>query len=76
MQTETMVSARQSAHPGHSAADEFSREFDLADLLAIAPAATPQAAPMKVVPAAVQLLSLNPSPYRSPARRLYGVPEI
>jgi len=41
MQTETMVSARPSAHPGHLADDPFSREFDLADLLSIVPATPP-----------------------------------
>lgn len=57
MQTETMVSAHPSVHPSHPAADQFSREFDLADLLAIAPAA-----PTKVVTVAVPAVEPEPGP--------------
>lgn len=65
MQTETMVSARPSAHPGHSAADQFSREFDLADLLALVPAATPKAAVPLAVPVTQPVAEPEPEPESS-----------
>lgn len=59
MQTETMVSARSSAHLSHPAVDPFSRELDLADLLSIVPAATESTSPKTV--------SLTAEPEREPA---------
>jgi hypothetical protein len=69
MQTETMVSARPSAHPGHLADDPFAREFDLADLLSIAPAPTSPQPEKAFVPAAVAEAVPEPEPEAPPKSR-------
>jgi hypothetical protein len=67
MQTETTVSACPSPHPGHPAADQFSREFDLADLLATVPAAASRALPKAVFVAAERVV--EPEPELAPKSR-------
>ena len=66
MQTKTMVSARPSAHPGHLATDQFSREFDLAELLAIVPVATPPATPKPAVSVIPPVVEPEPDPEPDP----------
>lgn len=66
MQTETTVSARPSAHLGQPAPDKFSREFDLAELLAIVPAATAQATPKTVVLQTAQVAEPEREPEPDP----------
>jgi hypothetical protein len=66
MQTETMVSARPSAHLGQPAPDKFSREFDLAELLAIVPAPTAPATPKTVVLRTAPVVEPEPEPEPDP----------
>lgn len=69
MQTENMVSARPSAHQGHLADDPFSRDFDLTDLLSIAPAPSPTAIAKSLVSAEVPHAVLEPEPEARPKSR-------
>jgi hypothetical protein len=69
MQTETMVDARPSAHQGHLANDPFSRDFDLTDLLSIAPAPIPSPIAKALVSGAVPEIVPSPESEAQPKSR-------